>query len=144
MIMKTFVAKPREIEHKWYLVDADGQVLGRMATRVADILRGKDKPIYSRHLDAGDFVVVINAEKVRVTGRKDEQKVYHRKSTRVGGMKTIPYETMLERFPERVITQAVKGMIPKTKLGRAIIKKLKVYRGGEHPHEAQRPQKIEI
>ena len=142
--MKTFSARPKDIEKKWYLIDAEGQVLGRMATRIADILRGKDKPIYTPHLDTGDFVVVINAEKVVVTGKKAEQKEYQRYSGYPGGLKKIPYRRMLKTHPERIIEHAVRGMIPHNRLGRALIKKLKVYAGPEHPHQAQQPELLKI
>ncbi len=142
--MKTFSARPRDIEKKWYLVDAEGQVLGRMATRIADILRGKDKPIYTPHMDTGDFVVVINAEKVVVTGKKAEQKEYQRYSGYPGGLKKIPFQRMLKTHPERIVEHAVRGMIPHNRLGRAIIKKLKVYAGPMHPHESQQPELLKI
>ncbi len=141
--MKTYSAKPKELEKKWYLIDADGQVLGRLATRIADILRGKDKPIYTPHIDTGDFVVVINAEKVMVTGKKAQQKEYQRYSGYPGGRKVIPYKTMLKEHPERIIEHAVRGMIPHNRLGRAMIKKMNVYAGSEHPHEAQQPEVLE-
>ncbi|MFH1037738.1 MAG: 50S ribosomal protein L13 [PVC group bacterium] len=142
--MKTFSAKPAEIERKWYLVDAEDQVLGRMATRIADLLRGKNKPIYTPHVDTGDFVVVINAEKVAVTGKKAEQKEYQRYSGYPGGLKRIPYKRMLQTHPERIVEHAVRGMVPHTRLGRAIIKKLKVYAGPDHPHEAQQPEVLKM
>ncbi len=142
--MKTFSARPADIEKKWYLVDAEGQVLGRMATRIADILRGKDKPIYTPHIDTGDFVVVINAEKVVVTGKKAEQKEYQRYSGYPGGLKKISYQRMLKTHPERIVEHAVRGMIPHNRLGRAIIKKLKVYAGSEHPHQSQQPELLKI
>ena len=142
--MKTFSARPTDIDKKWYLVDAEGQVLGRMATRIADILRGKDKPIYTPHMDTGDFVVVINAEKVVVTGKKAEQKEYQRYSGYPGGLKKIPFQRMLKTHPERIVEHAVRGMIPHNRLGRAIIKKLKVYAGPMHPHESQQPELLKI
>ncbi len=142
--MKTFSAKPTDIEKKWYLVDAEGQTLGRMATRIADILRGKDKPIYTPHMDTGDFVVVINAEKIVVTGKKAQQKEYQRYSGYPSGLKKIPYRRMLQTHPERIVEHAVKGMIPHNRLGRAVIKKLKVYAGPEHPHEAQQPELLKL
>jgi len=134
--MKTYSAKPKDIERKWYLIDAKDQVLGRMSTRIADLLRGKSKPIYTPHMDTGDFVVVINAEKVIVTGKKAEQKEYQRYSGYPGGLKKIPYRRMMDTHPERIIEHAVRGMIPHNRLGRAMIKKLKVYAGSNHPHEA--------
>lgn len=137
--MKTFMAKTGEIERKWHLIDADGQVLGRMATRIADLLRGKGKAEYTPHADTGDFVVVINAAKVKLTGKKDEQKTYTRYSGYPGGLKTIPVARVRERHPERLVEHAVAGMMPKNRLGRALLKKLKVYAGPEHPHAAQMP-----
>jgi len=142
--MKTFSARPTDIERKWYLVDAEGQTLGRMATRIAVILRGKDKPIYTPHMDTGDFVVVINAEKVVVTGRKADQKEYQRYSGYPGGLKKIPFKRMLKTHPERIVEHAVRGMIPHNRLGRAMIRKLKVYAGPEHPHQAQQPEVLKI
>ena len=142
--MKTFMAKTGEIERKWHLIDADGQVLGRMATRIADLLRGKGKAEYTPHADTGDFVVVINAAKVKLTGKKDEQKTYTRYSGYPGGLRTIPVARVRERHPERLVEHAVAGMMPKNRLGRALLKKLKVYAGSEHPHAAQAPQPLEI
>jgi large subunit ribosomal protein L13 len=137
--VKTFMAKTGEIERKWHLIDADGQVLGRMATRIADLLRGKGKAEYTPHADTGDFVVVINAAKVKLTGKKDEQKTYTRYSGYPGGLRTIPVARVRERHPERLVEHAVAGMMPKNRLGRALLKKLKVYAGPEHPHAAQMP-----
>ncbi len=142
--MKTYSAKPKDIERKWYLINAEGQVLGRLSTRIADLLRGKNKPIYTPHMDTGDFVVVINAEKVVVTGKKAEQKEYQRYSGYPGGLKRIPYKRMLQEHPERIIEHAVRGMIPHNRLGRAVFKKLKVYAGPDHPHAAQQPELLEI
>ncbi len=136
--MKTFV--PKEVERKWWLVDADGKVLGRLATQVAVLLRGKHKPQFAAFVDTGDFVVVINAAKITVTGRKVEEKVYYSHSQYPGGLKTKSLKDVLEKEPEEAIRKAVRGMIPKNKLGRAVFKKLKVYRGPNHPHEAQRPE----
>jgi large subunit ribosomal protein L13 len=143
--MKTPVAKPAEIARRWYLVDADGVVLGRLAAEVARVLQGKHKPIYTSHVDCGDGVIVINAARVRLTGKKPEQKVYFRHSGYVGGAKLIPFKRMLERRPEFVIRRAVRGMLPKTVLGRQMLKKLRVYAGPEHPHAglATEPLKIE-
>lgn len=138
----TYVAKPADIDRKWYVVDADGQPLGRLATRIANVLRGKHKPIFSPSLDTGDFVIVINAEKVALTGNKLQQKLYRRHSRYPGGMKTMTYEKLLERRPELAIEKAVKGMLPKNRLGRQQFRKLKVYRGPEHPHAAQQPQAL--
>ena len=137
--MKTFVPKKEMIEKKWWLVDADGKVLGRLATEVATLLRGKRKPEFVNFLDSGDFVIVINAEKIKVTGRKTDQKKYYSHSGYPGGIKEKTYKELLETKPEEIIKKAVWGMIPKTKLGRAVYKKLKVYRGPNHPHEAQKP-----
>ena len=138
--MRTFIPKKDDIEKKWWLVDADGKVLGRLATEVASLLRGKKKPQYTSHMDTGDFVIVINAEKIKVTGRKLEQKAYYSHSLYPGGLKEERLKDLLQRKPEEVIKKAVWGMIPKNKLGRAVYKKLKVYKGSEHPHEAQNPQ----
>jgi large subunit ribosomal protein L13 len=142
--MKTYVTKPHEVERQWFVVDAEGQTLGRLSTRIATILRGKHKPIYSPAVDCGDYVVVINAEKVKVTGRRLEQKKYYRHSGYLGGLKEITLTQQLERFPERVLELAVKGMLPKNALGRKMFRKLKVYTGPEHPHQAQLPQPLEI
>jgi large subunit ribosomal protein L13 len=142
--MKTHTVTPDQITRRWLLVDADGQTLGRLASRVAQILRGKHKPIYTPHLDTGDHVVVVNADKVRLTGRKLDQKRYYRHSGYPGGLKETPVRKMLETHPERVIEYAVWGMLPKGKLGRQMYKKLKVYAGGEHPHAAQGPRPIDL
>ena len=138
--MKTFVPKKDDIEKKWWVINADGKILGRLATRVAVLLRGKNKPQFSNFLDTGDFVIVINAEKVTVTGRKLAKKEYYSHSQYPGGLKTEVLEDLLARKPEEVIKRAVWGMIPKNKLGRSVYKKLKVYRGPTHPHEAQNPK----
>jgi large subunit ribosomal protein L13 len=140
----TYYAKAGEVERKWVLIDAEGQVLGRVATRAAHILKGKHKPEYTPHIDTGDFVVIVNASKIRLTGNKAAQKTYYRHSNYPGGLKAESFERALERHPERVIEHAVKGMLPKNTLGRAQGKKLKVYAGPEHPHTAQQPQKIEL
>jgi large subunit ribosomal protein L13 len=137
--MKTYSAKPREIEQNWKVVDADGQVLGRLATEIADTLRGKNKPAYTPHVDTGDFVVVVNAEKVRVTGKKLEQKIYYRHSGYPGGLRERTLAEQLARRPEEVIRRAVKGMLPKNRLAAAQLRKLKIYAGPEHPHAAQNP-----
>jgi large subunit ribosomal protein L13 len=142
--MKTYSVKAGEIEREWFVVDATDQVLGRLATRIASVLRGKHKPTFSPHLDVGDYVVVVNAGSVRLTGRKAEQKEYFRHSGYMGGEKAIPFETMMRTHPERVIERAVKGMLPKNALGRQMARKLKVYAGAEHPHTAQRPQPLEL
>lgn len=142
--MRTFVGKTAEIERQWYVVDAEGQTLGRLASRIAPILRGKHKPVYTPHLDCGDFVVVVNAEKVRVTGRKLDQKAYYRHSGYPGGLTGISLRDQLDKHPERVLQAAVRGMLPKNKLGRRMIKKLKVYAGDSHPHQAQQPEPLEL
>jgi large subunit ribosomal protein L13 len=142
--MKTFSAKPQNVEHNWLLVDADGQTLGRMAAEIASRLRGKHKPEYTPHVDTGDFIVVVNAEKVRVTGNKTKNKMYHHHTGYPGGLKTFSFENLIERSPERVLKLAVKGMLPRTPLGRAMFKKLKVYAGNEHPHAAQQPQALQL
>ena len=142
--MKTYSAKPREIEQSWYLVDAEGETLGRLATEIADVLRGKRKPAYTPHVDTGDFVVVVNAEKIRVTGNKLEQKIYYRHSGYPGGLRQRTLAEQLQRRPEEVIRKAVKGMLPRNRLARKQLTKLKVYAGPEHPHSAQQPQPMEI
>ena len=142
--MKTYNAKPGEIERNWYVVDADGQTLGRLATQIADTLRGKRKPQYTPHVDTGDFVVVVNAEKIRVTGKKLDEKLYHRHSGYPGGLRSRPLRDELERRPTEVLRKAVKGMLPRNRLGRAQLTKLKVYAGPEHPHEAQNPQEMKL
>lgn len=142
--MKTFVPKKDDIEKKWWVVDAEGRILGRLATEVATLLRGKNKPQFSSFLDTGDFVIVINAEKVSVTGKKLAQKKYYSHSQYPGGLRTDVLQDLLAKKPEEVIKKAVWGMIPKNKLGRAVYKKLKVYRGPEHPHQAQNPQEYKF
>ncbi|MEN6310736.1 MAG: 50S ribosomal protein L13 [Acidobacteriota bacterium] len=142
--MRTFIPKKDDIVQKWWLINADGKILGRLATEVADLIRGKKKPQFTSHLDTGDFVVVINAEKIKVTGRKLDQKTYYTHSQYPGGIKAETLKDLLERKPEEVIKKAVWGMIPKGKLGRSLYKKLKVYRGPSHPHEAQNPQEYQI
>ncbi|MBI4514059.1 MAG: 50S ribosomal protein L13 [Gemmatimonadetes bacterium] len=142
--MKTYATKPKDIQRRWYLLDAEGVVLGRLASTVAQLLRGKHKPTFAPYLDCGDHVIVVNAAKVRLTGRKAEQKRYFRHTGYMGHEKFIPFATMLARHPERVIELAVKGMLPKNDLGRSLRRKLKVYAGPEHPHETQRPVKLEI
>jgi len=143
-MFKTYFPKANEVKREWLLVDAEGKTLGRLASRIAYLLRGKHKPYFSPHLDMGDFVVVINAEKVRLTGKKAEQKTYFKHSGYLGGWRLVPFKEMIQKHPERVIQHAVWGMLPKNRLGRKIFKKLKVYRGNEHPHQAQNPRKIEI
>ncbi|HEY9696506.1 MAG TPA: 50S ribosomal protein L13 [Trichocoleus sp.] len=141
---KTYLPPHGSIERNWYVVDAADQRLGRLATEIATVLRGKNKPIYTPHLDTGDFVVVINADKVDVTGKKRSQKLYRRHSGRPGGMKTETFTQLQARLPERIIEQAVKGMLPKNSLGRQLFTKLKVYAGSDHPHQAQKPQPLDI
>lgn len=142
--MKTYTPKATDIDRKWWVVDADGKPLGRLATEVARVLRGKHKPMYTPHLDVGDHVVVINAEKVALTGRKAEQKTYFRHTGYMGGEKHIPFKRMIDKHPERVIELAVRGMLPKNTLGRHMRKKLRVYAGAEHPHVGQAPEPLEI
>jgi large subunit ribosomal protein L13 len=142
--MKTFSAKPQNVEHNWLLIDADGQTLGRLATEIATRLRGKHKPEYTPHVDTGDFVVVVNCEKVAVTGKKATDKMYHHHTGYPGGLKSFTFEKLIDRAPERVLKRAVKGMLPRTPLGRAMFKKLKVYAGNEHPHAAQQPQALQL
>ena len=138
--MKTYMANPDKIERKWYVVDAEGQTLGRLSAEIAKVLRGKNKPVFTPHIDTGDYVVVVNAAKVKVTGKKLDQKVYYHHSDYVGGMKETTLREMMAKKPEAVIELAVKGMLPKGPLGRSMIKKLHVYAGAEHAHEAQKPE----
>ena len=142
--MRTYTPKPGDVERTWHVIDADGVVLGRLATQVATLLRGKHKATYAAHVDTGDFVIVINADKVVVTGAKREQKMAYRHSGYPGGLRAVPYGQLLDTKPERAIEKAVRGMIPKTTLGRQQLSKLKVYSGPEHPHAAQKPQPFEI
>ena len=141
--MKTYSAKPDEVVRHWYLIDAEAKTLGRLATQIADLLRGKGKPMYTHHIDTGDFVVVVNAEKVHVTGKKLEQKIYYRHSGYPGGLRERTLAEQLERRPEEVLRKAVKGMLPKNRLAAAQLNKLKIYAGPEHPHAAQNPETIE-
>jgi large subunit ribosomal protein L13 len=141
---KTYLPPVDSLEHKWYIVDATDMRLGRLASEIAMILRGKNKPTYTPHMDTGDFVIVVNAEKVVVTGKKRTQKLYRRNSGRPGGMKTETFAKLQDRLPERIIEQAVKGMLPKNSLGRQLFTKLKVYAGDSHPHQAQQPQALTI
>ena len=143
-IMKTYSARKEDVERQWVVIDARDQVLGRLATRVAHILRGKNKPVFTNHVDTGDFVIIVNAEKIRLTGNKLDAKVYYRHSGYPGGIKGITAREMLKRKPEQVIKTAVKGMLPKNRLGSSMITKLKVYAGPDHPHTAQLPEKLEI
>ena len=141
---KTITPPLTSIDRKWYLVDAENLTLGRLASEVASVLRGKNKPSFTPHLDTGDFVVVVNAEKVKVTGRKGEQKLYRRHSGRPGGMKVETFNSLQERIPERIVEKAVKGMLPHNSLGRQLFRKLKVYRGTNHPHKAQQPELLNL
>jgi large subunit ribosomal protein L13 len=138
--MDTYMAKPHEISRKWYIIDATDKVLGRLASDVAKILRGKHKPIFTPHVDTGDHVVIINADKIKLTGKKLEQKQYRYHSGYPGGLKEVSYQTLMAKQPEKAITMAVKGMIPHNRLGREMMKKLRVYRGTKHPHQAQQPE----
>ena len=142
--MKTFVAKEHEVDRKWYVVDAKDRVLGRLSSGIASRLRGKHKPIFTPHADTGDFIVVINAEKITLTGAKWDKKMYHRHTGYLGGLKSISAGKLLEKKPEEIIRMAVKRMLPKNSLGRRQLKKLKIYAGSEHPHQAQQPEKLEI
>lgn len=141
---KTFMANSENVEQKWFVADAEGKTLGRFASEIAKILRGKHKPTYTPHVDTGDFVIVVNAEKVHLTGDKLDKKLYRYHTGYIGGLKEITYREMLEKKPEEVIMHAVKGMLPKNKLGRKMLKKLRVFKGAEHTHEAQNPEKLEI
>jgi large subunit ribosomal protein L13 len=142
--VRTYATKPSDIEREWFVIDAEGQTLGRLATRIATILRGKHKPIFSPSMDVGDYVIVINAEKIKVTGRKMDQKMYYRHSGYPGGIKSISLQNQLATYPDRVIKAAVRGMLPHNRLGRAMFKKLKVYAGPDHPHTAQKPKKWDL
>ncbi len=142
--MKTFSAKPESVQRDWYIVDAENKNLGRLSTEIARRLRGKHKPEYTPHVDTGDYIIVINAEKVRVSGNKRTDKIYHHHTGYPGGLKSISFEKLIERAPERVIETAVKGMLPKNPLGRAMYKKMKVYAGTKHPHTAQQPKTLEV
>lgn len=138
--MKSFIAKPQDIERKWYIIDAEGKTLGRMASEAASILRGKKKPIFTPHVDTGDYVIIINAEKVEVTGKKRKEKIYKRHTGYPGGLREVTFEKLQAKNPEEIIRHAIKGMMPNGKLGREMYKKLKVYAGSEHKHEAQKPE----
>ena len=142
--MKTFSAKPLEVQRGWYLVNAQGRTLGRLATQIAHRLRGKHKPEYTPHVDTGDYIVVINAEKIRVTGNKLKDKIYHHHTGYIGNLKSESLETLLARAPEQVLKRAVKGMLPRNPLGRQMLRKLKVVRGEDHPHGAQQPRPLEL
>lgn len=140
--MNTFMASPATIERKWYVVDAAGQTLGRLASEVAKVLRGKNKPIFTPHIDTGDYVIIVNADKIAVTGGKLDKKLYYRHSEYVGGLKSMTLREMMEKKPEQVVTMAVKGMLPKGPLGNQMLTKLHVYAGAEHPHAAQKPETL--
>ncbi len=144
MRIKTYTPTPDDIQREWYVVDAKDKTLGRLATEVARILRGKHKPIFAPHMDTGDFVIIINCEKIRVTGDKLDSKLYYRHSGYPGGIKSITLRQQLQKFPDRVLHEAVRGMLPKNKLGRAMIKKLKIYPGEKHPHQAQQPKVLDL
>lgn len=142
--MKTFTAKKETAQHDWYVVNADGLTLGRMSSKIAHRLRGKHKPEYTAHVDTGDYIVVVNAAKIKVTGNKAKDKMYHRHSGYPGGLKSLSFNQMIEKSPEEVIKRAVKGMLPRTPLGRVMFRKLKVYAGDKHPHEAQQPIQLTL
>lgn len=142
--MKTYMAKPAEVDRKWYVIDANGQTLGRLASEVASILRGKHKPTYTPHVDTGDFVIVINADQIVLTGNKLQQKKYRYHTGYPGGLREVDYKTLMQKRPEKAIEIAVKGMLPHNRLGNQMIKKLKIYRGSEHPHQAQKPELREL
>lgn len=144
VIMKTYTAKPETVERDWFIVDAENKTLGRLSTEIARRLRGKHKPEYTPHVDTGDYIIVINAEKVHVTGNKRTDKMYHHHTGYPGGLKSISFDKLIEKAPERVIETAVKGMLPKNPLGRAMYTKMKVYAGSEHPHTAQQPKTLEV
>ena len=141
---KTSVPSPDSIDRQWFLVDAENQTLGRLATEVASVLRGKTKPNFTPHLDTGDFVIIVNAEKIKVTGKKSDQKLYRRHSGRPGGMKIETFKSLQARIPERIVEKAIKGMLPHTRLGRQLFNKLKVYKGSDHPHAAQEPKTLTL
>ncbi|MFS8641186.1 MAG: 50S ribosomal protein L13 [Symbiobacteriaceae bacterium] len=143
-VNRTYMAKPQDVERKWYVVDAEGKTLGRLASKVAAILRGKHKPTFTPHVDCGDYVIIVNAEKIQVTGKKRTDKVYYRHSGYPGGLKATTFEQMIARRPERVLELAIKGMLPHNRLGRRMYRKLKVYAGPEHPHAAQKPEPLEL
>lgn len=142
--MKSYMAKTNEVDRKWYVIDAEGKVLGRLASEISAILTGKNKPIYTPHVDTGDFVIIINAEKIKLTGNKLNQLNHYYHTGYPGGLKEVPYKRLIEEKPEKIIELAVKGMLPKNKIGRQMIKKLKIYAGSEHKHEAQQPELLEI
>ena len=142
--MRTYVPKADDVRRDWYVVDATGQTLGRLATRIATVLRGKHKPVFTPSTDIGDFVIVVNADKIELTGRKRQQKIYYHHSGYMGGLRAVPFERMLATHPERIIRFAVEGMLPHNRMGRAMLRKLKVYAGPEHPHQAQNPKPLDL
>lgn len=142
--MKTYSPKPQDVERKWYVVDAEGQVLGRLATKIAHIARGKHKPMWAPHADVGDYIIVVNADKVRLTGRKVDQKMYYRHSGYSGGLKATSVRRMLDKRPEFVLQEAVRGMLPKNRLGRKLLKHVKIYASPTHPHDSQQPETLEL
>lgn len=142
--MTTYMAKPDEVDKKWYVVDAEGKTLGRLASRIATVLRGKHKPEYTPHVDTGDFVIVVNSEKVTLTGNKWDQKIHYKHSQYPGGLKTKTYGELREKNPQEIIRHAVDGMVPNNKLGKKMMKKLKIYAGPDHPHQAQQPEELEV
>ncbi|MBN1479007.1 50S ribosomal protein L13 [candidate division KSB1 bacterium] len=142
--MKTYSPKPQDVERKWYVIDAEGEILGRLAARVANIIRGKHKPMWAPHADVGDYVVIINADKVRLTGRKADTKVYYSHSGYPGGLKTTPFRRLQSKRPEFIVREAVRGMLPHNRLGRAVLKHVKIYASSTHPHEAQQPEKLTL
>lgn len=142
--MSTYMAKPNEVERKWYVVDAEGKTLGRLATRIAEVLRGKHKPTFTPHMDTGDYVIVVNAAEVKLTGNKWEQKKYYHHSQYPGGLREMSYEELRKKRPELIVKNAVRGMLPHNKLGEKIFKKLKVYTASDHPHEAQQPEELKL
>ena len=142
--MTTYMAKPDEVDKKWYVVDAEGKTLGRLASRIATVLRGKHKPEYTPHVDTGDFVIVVNSEKVTLTGNKWDQKIHYKHSQYPGGLKTKTYSELRENNPQEIIRHAVDGMVPNNKLGKKMMKKLKIYAGPDHPHQAQKPEELEV
>jgi len=142
--LKTYSPKPQDIDQKWYVANADGVVLGRAASKIAQILRGKHKPIWAPHMDVGDFVVIVNVDKIRVTGRKTEQKLYYRHSGYPGGLKATPFKRAFDKHPEFILREAVRGMLPRNRLGRKMLKKLKIYTSADHPHTAQQPEELAL
>jgi len=142
--LKTYSPTPKDIDQKWYIVDAEGLILGRLASKIAQVLRGKQKPIWAPHADVGDYIVVVNADKIRITGKKAEQKLYWRFSGYPGGLKSATYNVVMQTKPEEILREAVKGMLPHNRLGRKLLKKLKIYTAGDHPHQAQTPEPLHV